>query len=299
MKRALSILLLFTLIFSSTCNFSMAATNFPAEIMIVQSDNTVKLIDPDNPNNYVIGRDLENGNVEFSQYQNRKLISKSETINEKKLIKTTTYQNKTMNLNKSNLPTYDTPFIEYKEIPNVKVTKSNTPILLSSTRNYLGTILYRYTDGWDSGTCGAKVEYIINTGSKKYDLNGSYRDLAGLAALIAGTLSLPAAPALAIGKNVLTYLGFGLSVTSFIIPHYDVDSDYEQIEYFLTDKNFSGHTNSFYGTKYKITQAGRGSGDIYYEGNYFAYSPWKNTTFGMTVYTHMFAYSNYSISSWN
>ena len=120
-----------------------------------------------------------------------------------------------------------------------------------------------------------------------------------MAALIAGTLSLPAAPALAIGKNVLTYLGFGLSVTSFIMMHYDVDSDYEQIEYFLTDKNFSGHTNSFYGTKYKITQAGRGSGDIYYDGNYFAYSPWKNTTFGMTVYTHMFAYSNYSISSWN
>lgn len=36
------------------------------------------------------------------------------------------------------------------------------------------------------------MDYVKETGNKKYDINGTYRDLAGLASVVAGALSLPA-----------------------------------------------------------------------------------------------------------
>lgn len=293
MKRVLSLIVMFALVFSSTFNFAMASPVSNEEIL-VESDNSVKLIDPENPNTYVVGKDLKDGNVEFSQYRNGKLVSKSVTMKDSRLVKTTIYSSDN-SVGKIVSTDKQSDIIEFKELP----TFSKTLTTLSGTKQYLGTIRYRYTDGYDSGTCGAKVDYIINSGSIKYDLNGTYRDLAGFAAFIAGIFTLPAAPALGIAKTVLVYFGISLSALYYLIPSYTVDSNYEQIEYLFTDINFSGHTNSFYGTKYVITQKGSNQNEVYYDGNYFAFSPWRNTTFGMTIYTYMFSYGNYSILSWS
>lgn len=294
MKRVLSLIVMFTLVFSSTCNFAVAPSISQNDI-IVASDNSIKLLDSENPSNYVIGKDLKDGNVEFSQYQNGKLISKSVTLKDIRLVKTTIYTTDNSDSGTTLSANMLGDVIEYKQLP----TLPNTLKTLSGSKQYLGTIRYKYIDGWESGVCGAKVDYIINTGSIKYDLNGTYRDLAGLASFIAGLFALPAAPALAIAKAVLAELSISLAALTFIIPPYTVDSDYEQIEYFFTDINFSGHTNSIYGTKYVITQGGSQQGKVYYDGNYYAYSPWRDTAFGLTVYAYMFSYGSYSILSWS
>ena len=137
------------------------------------------------------------------------------------------------------------------------------------------------------------------TGKKKYDINGTYRDLAGLASVVAGALSLPAAPALAISKTALAYFGFAMTAVQFTIPQCNLNSQYEQIEYTLTDINHSSHKNSFWGTKYVITESGNKFNNTYTDGEYYPTTSWGNQNFGMTIYNYLFTYSNWNIYAWN
>ena len=116
------------------------------------------------------------------------------------------------------------------------------------------------------------MDYVKETGNKKYDINGTYRDLAGLASVVAGALSLPAAPALAISKTALAYFGFAMTAVQFTIPQCNLNSQYEQIEYTLTDINHSSHKNSFWGTKYVITESGNKFNNTYTDGEYYPIS---------------------------
>ena len=134
---------------------------------------------------------------------------------------------------------------------------------------------------------------------KKYDINGTYRDLAGLASVVAGALSLPAAPALAISKTALAYFGFAMTAVQFTIPQCNLNSQYEQIEYTLTDINHSSHKNSFWGTKYVITESGNKFNNTYTDGEYYPTTSWGNQNFGMTIYNYLFTYSNWNIYAWN
>lgn len=71
------------------------------------------------------------------------------------------------------------------------------------------------------------MDYVKETGNKKYDINGTYRDLAGLASVVAGALSLPAAPALAISKTALAYFGFAMTAVQFTIPQCNLATVYK------------------------------------------------------------------------
>lgn len=126
-------------------------------------------------------------------------------------------------------------------------------------------------------------------------IDGTYRDLAGLASVVAGALSLPAAPALAISKTALAYFGFAMTAVQFTIPQCNLNSQYEQIEYTLTDINYSSHKNSFWGTKYVITESGNKFNNTYTDGEYYPTTSWGNQNFGMTIYNYLFTYSNWNI----
>lgn len=150
-----------------------------------------------------------------------------------------------------------------------------------------------------SGICGAYVDYVKNTGSIKYDINGTYRDIAGLASFVASVLALPAAPAMGVAKSIFAAFGFASGAASVLIPSCNLSSNYEEIEYTLTDMSFSSHKNSFYGTKYTITEAGKHINDVYIEGDYYPTTSWNNHNFGTAIYTYMFNYSNWRIYAWN
>ena len=112
-------------------------------------------------------------------------------------------------------------------------------------------------------------------------------------------LSLPAAPALAISKTALAYFGFAMTAVQFTIPQCNLNSQYEQIEYTLTDINHSSHKNSFWGTKYVITESGNKFNNTYTDGEYYPTTSWGNQNFGMTIYNYLFTYSNWNIYAWN
>ena len=78
-----------------------------------------------------------------------------------------------------------------------------------------------------------------------------------------------------------------------------VNSQYEQIEYTLTDINHSSHKNSFWGTKYVITESGNKFNNTYTDGEYYPTTSWGNQNFGMTIYNYLFTYSNWNIYAWN
>lgn len=229
--------------------------------------------------------DLDNGDSVFEQYNDGKLVSRYTVDRSKNVINEFVYSSDGTS----------------KQLQRFIPTEKNFDIVLpqSTMSRRLGRIRFQYTDGTGTGICGAYVDYVKETGNKKYDINGTYRDLAGLASVVAGALSLPAAPALAISKTALAYFGFAMTAVQFTIPQCNLNSQYEQIEYTLTDINHSSHKNSFWGTKYVITESGNKFNNTYTDGEYYPTTSWGNQNFGMTIYNYLFTYSNWNIYAWN
>ncbi len=298
MKRILSLILVVSLMVSSVINVSAASITSKEEKneIVKMKDGSVKLVDPNDSETYVIGNDLKNGDVEFTQYQGNEIVSRYIVKSEERVIEATYYQKASDIKNSSELTREPVIRTETIKMPDLM---TETKSLLGTTGGYIGTIKYNYSNGTNAGICGAKVNYIKNTGSIKYNINGTYQDLAGLASFIVGVLALPVAPALAVSKATLTWLGIGFGAASILIPDINLQSDYDETEYFLENIDDSDHTNSFYGTKYIITDDGNHIDEVKVEGTYYAYSPWEDIVFGMTVYSFMFWYQYYNINSWN
>ena len=271
--------------------FSMGTTAFAtgtlqeanASEIIKMPDGSYVLYDASS-NITVKGYDLPNGDCVFEQYVGAELSSKY-SVNRNQGVILATY--------------VDSGTIVNETIPiPTSITTSN-----NSTRDtsggYLGQVKYRYTSGDASGICGAKVSYTKNTGSKKYNVNGTYQDLASLASTIATFLSVPVALAMSSAKALFTILGLSLAATTVLIPDKMLNSNYVEIEYDLTDINNHLHTNSFFGTRYTITESSNQINKEYTEGTYYPTSSWGNTNFGTTIYNHMFGYSTWSIYSWS
>lgn len=210
--------------------------------------------------------DLDNGDSVFEQYNDGKLVSRYTVDRSKNVINELVYSSDGTS----------------KQLQRFIPTEKNFDIVLpqSTMSRRLGRIRFQYTDGTGTGICGAYVDYVKETGNKKYDINGTYRDLAGLASVVAGALSLPAAPALAISKTALAYFGFAMTAVQFTIPQCNLNSQYEQIEYTLTDINHSSHKNSFWGTKQVITESGNKFINTYTDGRDITPQyPWGNQNF--------------------
>lgn len=283
-----SILALFLLV--AMC-LSLGTTAFAAET-IDKANNAMVEKKPDG--SYVLydassditvkSYDLPNGNCIFEQYQGSKLTYKYVVNRADGIINSTYYVDSGKVVNESIV------------VPIDKVVNTTNR---SVSGAYMGIVRYQYTSGDQSGICGASVNYTKRTGSKKYNINGTYQSLAGLAATIASLLALPSGVATSVAKVVMGRLGIGLGVLSFIIPDCNLNSNYEEIEYDLENINNHLHTNSFYGTKYIITEAGTHIDDVYTDGTYYPTTSWGNFNFGSTIYNHMFNYSSWSIYSWS
>lgn len=285
MKKVISMILIMALCVTCFVTPAIAANVSDNEMSVgvqKEEDGSLILYDATVPESYVQARDLENGDAVFLQYRDGIVVSQY-TVNRSENLIEAIY--------------YDGDVAQNKVIQTPQTTKESGELLRATTTKRLGYVLYEYTAGSQVGLCGTYVDYVKNTGSIKYDITGTYRDLAGLASFIAGVLALPSAPALVVSKKVLGW--FSLTAgASFFVPPCELDSNYEQIEYNLTDRANSGHKNSFYGTKYTVTQEGKHYNEVFKEGTYYPTSSWGDSTFGITIYQHMFAYDSWSIYRW-
>lgn len=283
-KRIISMILMLTMISGYSLTTFAEYTKESYESQGLEKTDEGAFIMRDSKSSvYVKGYDLENGDSVFEQYNNGTLTSKYTVLRSQNIIRAVYY-------------TEGSSSTENISVPRAENSRSE---LRGTTSGRLGRIRFQYTSGEGAGICGAYVDYVKNTGSIKYDINGTYRDLASLASFVASVLSLPSAPAMGIAKSVLTYLGIGLGALTFVIPQMNLQSAYEEIEYKLTDIDVSSHKNSFYGTRYVITETGGHLNDVYTEGTYFPTSSWGDQNFGTTIYNHLFTYSFWNISSWN
>ena len=260
-------------------------TTLPSGEIYQLSNNSYVLQDLSS-NTSVKAYNIENGISVFEQYNGNQLQSKYLVRPENGTIQATYYD-------------YDSDSDIAEELINIPNAKRSDLSLADTTSQRLGRIRFQYSSGEGSGICGAYVDFKQNTGSKKYDINGTYRDLAGLASFIASVLALPAAPALGVAKSVFSAFSFALGAVSVTIPSCPLDATYEQNEYLLTDIDLPSHTNNFYGTKYTITEAGKHINDVYTDGTYYPTTSWNDQNFGMTIYNYLFNYSNWRIYAWN
>lgn len=285
LKRLSGVLLSVSMLLNiTTTAFASNDTSFSKPEGLERLSDGAVILRDQSSNMYVKAYDLPSGNSVFEQYEDNSLKSKYVVEREQGSIQATYYD-----LGSSRSETINAPKAQSSPILSPRGTTSGR----------LGRIRFEYTSGDGSGICGAYVDYVKNTGSIKYDINGTYRDIAGLASFLASILALPAAPAMGVAKSVFAAFGFASGATSVLIPSCNLSSNYEEIEYTLTDMNFSAHKNSFYGTKYTITESGKHINDVYIEGDYYPTTSWNNHNFGTTIYTYMFNYSNWRIYAWN
>lgn len=275
---------LISLVIASVLLLTVPLTSFAAGIKNNTNSN-VTTVQSTSGELLVRAYDLDNGDSVFEQYNDGKMVSHYTVSRSKNVINELIYSSDGSS----------------KQLQRSIPVEKNEGIILpqSSMSRRLGRIRFQYTDGTGTGICGAYVDYVKETGNKKYDINGTYRDLAGLASFVAGVLALPAAPALAVSKTVLTYFGIALTAVQFAIPQCNLDSNYEQIEYTLTDIAYSSHKNSFWGTKWVVTESGNKFNNTYTDGEYYPTASWGNQNFGMTIYNYLFTYSNWNIYAWN
>ncbi|MCD2493133.1 hypothetical protein LQE92_10940 [Lacrimispora sp. NSJ-141] len=231
----------------------------------------------------IIGRDYENGDAEFIQIVNNEIVSNYYVDRSESVINETSQVN-----GKQKIST-----IEYKEAAGV----SYSPMAYTNA----GTLTWNWSDGSNSGTCGAKLSFetVFNT-KDKYDINGRYRNLAALASFISSVIALPASPATTVAKNVFSYLGVGFTVTQVLIPTYYVSANSVKVTHKAINTANSGHVNTLNGTQYTVTQTGY-SNKTYTEGNYYSTSSFANrsTVYANAMYHLLFSYPSYSIKSWN
>jgi hypothetical protein len=286
MRKVRKVIAVLLLVVMST---SIGNTAFAAEEK--ERGNALQLLENDLyilqiSNGYMKGYSLDNGNAVFEQYENGILISRCVTDYE---------NNKVIDMD------YTKKETEIINLDKETASKANRARAVTTNKKYtrLGRIRYDYTSPIDAGVCGAYVDYYKTTGSKKYDINGKYRDAASLAATIAGVLSLPVSSSMAIAGQVLSYFGLAASVGTLLIPHYYLQSTYEEIEYKLTDINLGSHSNKFFGTKNRITESGAHINEVYEEETYYSLSEWKTDDFATEVYNSLFTYSAWRIKGWD
>lgn len=315
MKKLTALLLVMTLIMSSISTVS-AKTELEVPSIEYLKDGSCKLTDPTDSSTYVIGETLKNGNVVYTQYTNGVKQSKTIVKFDKKELETTLFPtklNKRVDSNKFSKTgkSYGNIVIT-EEFPEVTITDEKTEIISvqqpdlkadlmqrsSSYNGYSGIVRYNYFDGSSSGVCGVIVSYVKNTGTKNYNVNTYWSNLATLAGSIAAAFSLGSALGLVVTSNFLTHIGVALSFSWMWIPVNNMQSNYTEVTWNLQDLDSISHRNSFSGTNYVITEQGSHFNKVYEEGTYYNTSAWGTTTFGMTVYSHMFAYNNYSIKQW-
>jgi hypothetical protein len=133
----------------------------------------------------------------------------------------------------------------------------------------------------------------------QYDLNGTYRNLAGLASFIAGVLALAAAAASTVAASVLTYFSIGTAAATFYIPTHYVSAILTYMSWTPSDYDAPECSTNFSGDKFVVTETG-GSSSTYYEGDYWDLSSFTNhnSSFATKVYSELYGYDAVTILGW-
>lgn len=199
-KKILSLCLVIAIVVSSTINGAFAA--IVTEDLRNSSVN-VSVINED-PSNYVelIAEDLANGDVVFTLSQNGIEIDSYYVDRENAEITSTKNSNAVV-------------------VPRVEITQN--PALLASTPiyTYMGAIEYQFSDlSYISQTGMALVWNAVTTDySATYNINGTYQNIATLAAFLATIFSFPGAIINAIAQYVVWAVGATGTVASIVIPN--------------------------------------------------------------------------------
>ena len=264
------------------------ASDFPqmSDDIIQVGDNTYELhYDRDNYDTYVETCDYENGDVQITQYTKGKITSQYFVDRTQNSTYVTTYENGMVASQ------------EVRQNQSLAPTPSIQPY--ASTSGTLGTVSFEYFDGMNTGVSNVRVTYEKETGNKRYNIYGTYNDVADLISTICDCLTIPGFIASKVAGMVIAAIGKAADVANkYFIPVCYLKSSYTELTYFLRDTK-TNRSNSFFGTQYVITEDANRFGDTYYDGMYYPTSSWGDPVFGNYIYNCMYAYSYWSIKSWS
>ena len=218
-------------------------------------------------------KDMDNGDVDFILLEDDEIIARSYLNRKNNEITEYSFSG-----NSNDVSTF-----KYKTDVS-SIYSDYTEVADKAASTYVGKIKYRYySQGSVAGTNSVKLYYssVINSHSK-YNLSETYKNLASLAALIAGALTLPGAIASSVAQAVLAYLGLSVSATFFFIPDYWVSASENKITWTTKCGTTKG---SFNGSKYTIKHTTKNKTQTKYSGSYYAKSAYTNhnSQFATTV----------------
>jgi hypothetical protein len=172
------------------------------------------------------------------------------------------------------------------------------PILMAGSA-MLGTINYvALTGGTGTVHYGLKVHcsesYPVQS---TYTINGWTGTVVSLIAILVSGLSVPTFVASAVVNSIIAAAGItviGGAITAALST--TVAALKTTYSYTVIDKANSSHTNSATSYRYDVNDQQYYTGATYYDG----YSPanWGTTAMGLWFHNMLFAYSNFSIESW-
>lgn len=258
-----------------------ATSTVQPNISIVQLQDNVSELRFDGTDTYVQTHDLDNGNVEVTQYTDGDRTSQYIVDRLNHCIYATYYKNG-LETGSQTIYVSDSEFFQP----------------YGSTRGTLGNVRFQYFDSMNAGISTVTVTYEKETGNKTYNINGKYNDAAALISILSLVFNFPGFIASALANTIIKAIGTISTIGVLAIPDCNLKSEYTEITYLLKDKA-TNRTNSFFGTKYVITEAGKRFNEEYYEGTYYPTSSWGDPVFGNTIYDHMYAYSYWSIAGWD
>lgn len=265
-KRILSIVLSISLIIA-VCPVAFATEskgdNSETNEMVIESRSNYELT--------LKTEDLENGDSCFYMVENGEIIYSSY-----------------VDRNSNTITDIDEQSHE-KTVRSFEPNIQNTIARSSSGYIYAGRITYDYySQGYVMGQ--SYLDYYYQSTymyGSSYNISGTYKNLASLAAIIASLAALPAAIAAGVAGQVLTHLSIGLSVMNFLIPNYYVEADEHKMSWKITTIS-KDKTKYVSGSKYTITHSGYGN-ETAYENDYYPVSSFSSHNMNLaTLYCYYF-----------
>lgn len=230
-------------------------------------------IDSKEANDILLGYKEDDNKIEFIQIENGIITSQATFNRSKNIINCADICD-----NKVIFSTID--IAQYNNVTN--------SLFQAKGYSSIGGITYRYYDqGYPSGTRRIALS-LSETGypNSRYNINGKYQSVTGIASLIAALFTVPGVVASAVAIKVLTILSISAGAGSILIPDYYVRASEIENKWKLTS---FGTTAYMRGSKFIFKHEYNGSTQTEYEGDYYTRSSYTNhnATFANKICSHM------------
>ena len=286
MRRLLSLILCLSILSTLLCvpaSANSATTTDSTNAYVQLSDNT-----------YLIAEDLPNGNAKFSiSDSNGDILAESY-------------------LNRSNQTIYNTDSRTGNEVisipaTNQPLTSTNEAMSTSSDIpsgfTYRGKITYNFYGNTDHivGTRDLNIYYDYNYyTSSRYNVAGTYQNIASFASLLASLLALPAAIAASSAAIILARFSIATGAISFFIPDHYVRCNETQITWLGQMTDFTDVYATITGSQFVLTEEGYES-QTFTSGDFWPLSSYadRNTNFAVKIYWTVLGQDILEIVSWS